>query len=1314
MSAHAYTEEQLVEQPAIQLFRELGWAVVCAEEEMFGAPSPHPSPIGRGSEGEGRVALGRETKGEVVLVPQLRAALEKLNPTLPPEVITAAIDELTRDRSAMLLEQANREVYRLLKEGIPVSVAETDSTPPEPRSSGRESAPSNPGKDQSRLMSAATGQRGGGQKTVRVRVIDWEQPANNDFLLVSQFSVTGALYTCRPDLVGFVNGLPLVVVELKKPGVPARAAFDENLTHYKAEIPQLFWFNALLIASNGTDSRVGSLTADWERFFEWKRIEREDEPCRVSLEVMIRGTCDRTRLLDLVENFTLFSEHKAGLVKIIGQNHQFLGVNNAIAALLRLRQSRRAAAAPEEAPSSPVCYLAELAPQEPLAFPAALSRLGVFWHTQGSGKSYSMVFFAQKVLRKLPGNWTFVVVTDRVELDDQIAKTFKATGAVSEAEGDQCHAATGAHLRELLRGNHRYVFTLIHKFQPEKLRAETPSSPALLPVGEGGESAQYRGGLQYAGLVERARELRKHRTPAEGIAWELLRDRRFEGLKFRREHQLNNYIVDFFCAEHSLDIELDGEIHKSPEVRAKDAARDAMLRSLGFRVLRVSNQLVLEQPGEFLRRIAVVLELPSTAGRGDGGEGRGRTPVLCDRPDVIVLTDEAHRSQYDTLALNMRAALPKALFLAFTGTPLIAGEERTKEVFGDYVSIYDFQQSVEDGATVPLFYENRTPELQLVNPDLNEDIYNLIERAELDPEQEAKLERELSRQYHILTRDDRLESVAQDIVRHFLGRGFIGKAMVVSLDKATALKMHDKVRQHWAAERERVEREIAEMARYPAGRGSRRAASVLDEGLAGALPGREEKKRELQRRRDVLKTTDMALIVSPGQNEIEQMRERGLDIVPHRERMNKSVPPLDERFKDPDDPLRLVFVCAMWMTGFDAPSCSTVYLDKPLRNHTLMQTIARANRVFPGKHSGVIVDYANVFESLERALAIYGTGTGGERPLRDKRQLVADLRKAIEEATSFCAKHQVSLEMIERFRAGSLERLEQIDDAVNELISPDPLRREFFGHERLVTTLYGAVKPDPAALEFAGRVATLAAVADAIRTKLNPNPPDIRGVMRELGGLLDASITGVDLPARPAPVMDLSKIDFEALAKRFKESRHKNTDLEVLKGTIRAMLERLIRLNKTRADFAEKFEQLIESYNVGSRNIEELFEELLKLSRSLEDEQRRHVRENLTEEELVIFDLLTRPAPELSGAERAEVKRVARDLLSRIKTLLVLNWRHKAGARAQLKLTIEDVLDTGLPRVYSPELYREKCARLFEHVYESYPERDAGVYATAV
>ena len=1124
---HAYTEDQLVEQPAIGLFAELGWTTLSALDEIFGCaePSPQPSPIGRGSSA---LYLGRETKGEVVLVSRLRAALVGLNPALPPEAITAAVDELTRDRSAMGLPAANREIYGLLKNGVRVSIAEAEA-PPSPQPSPR-------------------GRGSGGQRTERVRVIDWESPAANDFLLVSQFSVTGALYTCRPDLVGFVNGLPLVVIELKKPGVPARAAFDENLTHYKQQIPALFWYNALLIASNGTDSRVGSLTADWERFFEWKRIEREDEPRRVSLEVMLRGTCDRARLLDLVENFTLFSELKSGLVKIIGQNHQFLGVNNAIASMLAARKLGH-------------------------------GRGGVFWQTQGSGKSFSMVFFAQKVLRKMAGNWTFVVVTDRVELDDQIAKTFKATGAVSDTEGDQCHAASGAHLRELLRGNHRYIFSLIHKFQSDCVAARKPSSLALLPGGEG-------------------------------------------------------------CG------------------------------------------------------------LPSTSGRGAGGEGQpSHMPLLSDKEDIIVMVDEAHRSQYDTLAVNMRAALPKALFLAFTGTPLIAGEERTKDVFGDYVSIYDFQQSVEDGATVPLFYENRTPELQLVNPDLNEDIYNLIEAAELDPEQEAKLERELSKQYHILTRDDRLETVTKDIVRHFLGRGFVGKAMVVSIDKATALKMHDKVRKHWELERQRVQKELVRLGYLP--KDERESAENY------------ELEAELSKRLDVLKTTDMALIVSPGQNEIEQMKKHGLDIVPHRKRMNESQPQLDEQFKDSDSPLRIVFLCAMWLTGFDAPSCSTVYLDKPMRNHTLMQTIARANRVFPGKHSGMIVDYANVFASLEKALAIYGAGKGGKNPVRDKQKLVTDLRASVEAVTAFCAGHGVDLSRIEQLPTGGMERLQRMDEAVNALISPDPLRREFFGHERLVTTLYGAVKPDPAALEFAGRVASIAAIAASIRAKLNPNPVDISGVMNQVREVLDASITGVDMPTRPAPVMNLAKIDFEALAKRFKLSKTRNTDLEVLKATIRAMLERLILLNKTRADFGRKFEELIESYNAGSRNIEELFEELMKLTRSLSEEQQRHVRENMSEEELVIFDILTRPAPDLNTEERAEVKKVARQLLARLKELLVLNWRQKASARSQLKLVIEDVLDTGLPRAYDKPLYAQKCSALFVHIYESYPERDTGVYAAA-
>ncbi len=1056
MTPNPYNEDHLVEQPALVLLAELGWQTACGLEETF-AP-------------EGG-SLGRRDRREVVLVPRLRAALERLNPGQPAEAISAAIEELSRNRSAMGLVAANREVYRLLKDGVLVSVPDLER---------------------------------GGQSKVRLRVVDWDRPAENNLLAVNQLSIQGDLSKCLPDLVGFVNGLPLVVFEFKKPGVSARVAFTDNLRHYKAAIPQLFWSNAFLIASNGTASRIGSLSADWERFFEWKRIASEDEPRRVSLEVLLRGTCQPQRLLDYVENFILFSDSKGGLIKIIAQNHQVIGVNNAIAATLEARRRGH-------------------------------GRAGVFWQTQGSGKSYSMGFYSQKIQRKIPGDWTFVIVTDRTDLDEQIAETFKAAGVVSQAEGDQCHAGSGAQLAELLRGNHRYVFTLIQKF-------------------------------------------------------------------------------------------------RIPE-------------------------------------------------------------ILCDRTDVVVITDEAHRSQYDTLALNMRTALPKALFTAFTGTPLIDGEERTREVFGEYVSIYDFQQAVEDGATVPLFYENRTPELQLVNAELNEDIYGVIEAADLDGEEEKKLERELGRQYHIITRDDRLETIARDIVRHFLGRGFMGKAIAISIDKATTLRMHDKVQRYWKEETERVRALVEQLPPNP---------SELDP---------TEEAEGLRQRLHILTTTDMAVIVSAAQNEIADMAALGLDIEPHRRRLTTSDPPLDQRFKDPTDPLRLVFVCAMWLTGFDAPSCSTLYLDKPMRNHTLMQTIARANRVFPGKHSGLIVDYANVFASLEKALALYGGRSGsGAKPTQDKAVLVEQLRQVLNDAIQFCAEHQVDIASIHALTNG-MQRIRAIEDAVEALIAPEVVLKRFQEQQRLVQLLHAAIKPDPAALEFAPSVGALSTISAEIRLKLNPNPPDITAVMGQIGQVLDQSITGIAIRDQGPPSIDLSKIDFQALADKFKTKRNKKTELEELKALIAAHLARMVQLNPTRADFREKFEALIASYNAGSRSIEEVYKQLLQLSMQLSQEQQRHIRENLSEEELAVFDILLQSAPDLSDSDRAKVKHSARELVEKIKQLLVLNWQQKSEARAKLKLLIQDALDECLPRAYTPELYQQKCEAVFAHVEQAYPERELSIYA---
>jgi type I restriction enzyme R subunit len=1052
MTPAGYTEDTLVEQPAIALLAELGWETVNAYHEFD----------------HGASTLDRETKSDVVLKSRLRLALLRINQDAPIEAIHQAIEELTRDRSRMSMVAANREIYHLLKNGVRVPVPDPD---------------------------------GNGETIEVLRVIDWDTPGNNDFTLCSQFWVTGEMHTRRADLVGFVNGLPLVLIELKATHRRLETAYTNNLRDYKDTIPQLFWPNALIILSNGSQSRVGSITAGWEHFAEWKKIGSEDEAGRVSLETMLRGVCEPTRLLDLVENFTLFQEVRGGLIKLVAKNHQYLGVNNALEALADIRQRE--------------------------------GKLGVFWHTQGSGKSVSMIFFAQKVLRKLPGNWTFVVVTDRQELDGQIYKNFNSAGVVTE---DHAQAESSRHLRQLLSEDHRYVFTLIHKFRTEP-----------------------------------------------------------------------------------------GEPH----------------------------------------------------------------PVLSERRDIIVITDEAHRSQYDILALNMRTALPNAAFLAFTGTPLIVGEEKTRQVFGDYVSVYDFQQSVADGATVPLYYENRIPELQLVNDQLNEDMERLLEEAELDEQQENKLEREFAREYHLITRDDRLDAIAKDLVEHFTGRGFQGKAMMVCIDKATAVRMYDKVKKQWAAKIAALQAELG------------RAKGV----------GQQELQDQIAR----MQETDMAVVVSQGQNEIAEMRDKGLDIRPHRKRIVEE--DLETKFKDPTDPFRLVFVCAMWMTGFDVPSCSTLYLDKPMRNHTLMQTIARANRVYPGKVSGLIVDYAGVFRNLEQALAIYGAGgDDGDRPVEDKAALVAALELAIEETQSLCHDNGVSLEAIQAAQA--FARIGLLDDAVEALVASEETKRRFIDRANGVERLYKAVLPDPAAREFAAQVMPVRVIADKIRS-LTP-PADISAVMQQVEELLDRSVATEGYVIREASTpfgderwIDLSKIDFEKLAAEFKTG-HKRTLNEKLKGAVAQRLRTMVRLNRTRLDYLAIFQEMIDAYNTGSLNAEELFRRLVAFAQSLDEEEQRAVGEQLSEEELAVFDLLTKPAMEMSAADRDKVKATARELLVTLKAgKLVLDWRKRQQARAEVRVTIEKLLDRGLPRAYTPELFEQKTAAVFQHVYDCYYGAGGSVYAAA-
>ena len=1045
-----YSEDELIEQPTISLLEGMGWETLnCYSEFEKTEGSP----------------LGRQTKSEVVLTSRLRPALAQLNPDATEDTITKAIEQLTDSRALMSAVEANREIYTLLKDGVKVSLSEPD---------------------------------GEGETVEVLQVIDWENPENNDFFAASQFHITGDMYTRRPDIVCFVNGIPLVLMEFKRIDVNLKAAYDGNLRDYKTTIPHFFWYNAFIVLSNGTESKVGSLTADWEHFADWKRVHTEDEPPKVSLETILQALCEPQRLLDVVENFILFMAARGGLIKILAKNHQYLGVNNTIKSLKEIEDNR--------------------------------GKLGVFWHTQGSGKSISMLFFAQKVLRKVPGNWTFVVVTDRKELDDQIYKTFVSTSGVLTQQ--EVHAEDIKHLRKLLSEDHRYIFTLIHKFQTQ------------------------------------------------------------------------------------------------------------------------------------------------------GGE---QHPVLSERSDIVVITDEAHRSQYDTLALNMRTALPNAAFVAFTGTPLMTGEEKTKSVFGDYVSIYDFNQSIIDGATVPLYYENRVPALQLINEDFNEDIEHILEDAELDEAQEAKIEREFGREYHLITRDERLETIAEDIVKHFMGRGYQGKAMVISIDKATAVKMYDKAQKNW---KDYVER-------------------LKSEAITRSAKDREV----LEARIRYMEETDMAVVVSPGQNEIDDLSQKGADIRHHRTRMNAE--DLDTKFKDPDDPFRIVFVCAMWITGFDVPSCSTIYLDKPQRNHTLMQTIARANRVFGDKNNGLIVDYIGVFRYLEKALAIYATGAdteGNQKPIADKSKLVERLREAIADISEFCRGLGIDLEAAQTDDA--LQNINQIQMAMDAILENDETKRNYLQHATNVTKLYKAILPDPDAHAFTRICQLINVIAQKIKN-LTPSA-DISGVMTGVEDLLDLSIApeGYLIPpdSYDNEPIDLSQIDFDQLSERF-NTEHKRVEAERLRGAINGKLAAMIRLNRSRMDYQQKFEQMIAEYNAGTIGVDDFFEGLFNFAGELHQEDQRADAEEFSEEELAVFDILTQREPHLTTSQRDEVKDAVRKLLGTLKQeKLVLDWRKRTQSTAEVRSAIDIVLDEGLPECYTKALFNQKSGAVYQHIYESYYGAGKSIY----
>lgn len=721
-----YSENILVQNSAGDLlYNTLGWDVVYAyNKEILGENG----------------TLGRKTYKEIVLLRYLKEALFSNNNWLTKELCEEAIKDLMAYSSSNTLMQINQQKYAMLKDGIPVRFRKPD----------------------------------GGFEERLVKVFNFNEPEKNHFLAVKEMKIHGGLYRRRTDIVGFVNGIPLLFIELKKQNVDVKEAYDCNYTDYQDTIPQLFHFNSFLILSNGLEAKVGTLGSKYEFFHEWKRLKEQDVGS-VDLETMLLGICEKRNFMDLFENFIIYDNSEGKTVKIMARNHQFLGVNEAVESFKqrKLRQGK----------------------------------LGVFWHTQGSGKSYSMVFLAQKIRRKFAGSPTFVILTDREELNKQISDTFEACGCLGAIEAKQFIPSSGPKLVEMLKGNPSYIFTLIHKFNQTDI-------PPIIPA-----------------------------------------------------------------------------------------------------------------------------------------------------HDIIILSDEAHRTQNGIFADNMCALLPTASRIGFTGTPLFSYDNITERTFGSYVSIYDFKRAVEDGATVPLYYENRADLLDITNPEINDELLNAIEAADLDINQQSKLERELAKDIHILTSKKRLDKIAQDFVNHYTELWTTGKAMFVCVNKITAVRMYNLAQKYWTQKTIEIEKSLEKAS--------------------------QQEHMEISRKLKWMKETEMAVIVSQEQNEIATFKKWNLDIKPHREKME--IREMDKEFKNPDNPFRIVFVCAMWLTGFDVKSLSTIYMDKPLKAHTLMQTIARANRVYEGKSNGLIVDYVGVVKALRKALAEYTSTQGGDPsdPTPDKEKLLA-------------------------------------------------------------------------------------------------------------------------------------------------------------------------------------------------------------------------------------------------------------------------------------------------------------------------------------
>ena len=1043
--SYDYSENILVQKSAGDLLRnELGWDVQFAyNTEVLGKNG----------------TFGRTSYHEILLTRYFQNALRRLNPWMTDSQLSEAQKTLESRLSTASLLQVNEEKYFLIRDGVPVTVKKPNGQP----------------------------------ETKRAAVIDFQNPENNEFLAIKELKIQGDLYRRRTDIVGFVNGIPLLFVELKKNTVDVQNAYEDNYTDYLDTIPQLFYYNAFLMLSNGTEAKIGTLGSKYEFFHEWKRLA-ESDPGSVALETMLRGICRKENFLDLLENFILYDHSGGRTAKILARNHQYLGVNEAVKAYAGRKLND--------------------------------GKLGVFWHTQGSGKSYSMVFLAQKIRRKFAGSPTFVILTDRDELNKQISDTFENCGLLGKTKAAQFIAASGDDLVQKLKGNPSFIFTLIQKFNKP------------------------------------------------------------------------------------------------------DAA-----------------------------------------------------PIYPDH-DIIIMSDEAHRSQYGIFADNMMKLLPTAARIGFTGTPLLSSDNITARTFGGYVSIYDFKRAVEDGATVPLYYENRGEKiLDLHNPEITNRILDAIENADLDVDQQDKLESEFAKEIHLLTAEPRLRSIAKDFAGHYSDLWTSGKAMFVCLNKVTCVRMYNFVQEYWQAEIQNLKAKIKSATQQEA--------------------------QELERKLRWMQETEMAVVISQEQNEIQTFRKWGLDIKTHREKMENRE--LDKEFKDSGNPLRVVFVCAMWLTGFDVKCLSCLYLDKPLKAHTLMQTIARANRVAEGKSNGLIIDYIGIVKALRKALADYTAnagGLGGTDPTVDKEKLIARIGDTVAKTETFLSERKIDLDLL--IAAEGFAKLSYLQDAANAVCGSMEDKKSFSTYASELKRLMKYTDRDDVTGHMRRQCEAIAAIYGMLQKKRKHT--DTTDLMVEINAIINDYVE-IE-PQQPnaitaPPRFDISAIDFDLLRREFAKTRRKNLLMRDLDEAIRRQLDKMVFANPKRIDYYERYREIIQSYN-GEQDratIEKTFLDLMDLADRMSREEQRYAREGFaSDEELSLYDMLFRD--DLSKNDIKKLKTAASDLLRKIKTKIseLDHWTDKQETRAVVDTLIRDVLWETLPECYNNDDITEYREKVYEYVFTRYKE----------